>query len=193
LNTNRFSPFNIADYSQIPYFTKKQTQELFDKFACDNGITIDAAVIDDIMMISNRWVFNEIALFQTGLEFVFDRHSGMVCVCGRAILENLLSLLDTRNLSFIGWQRFAAFDLACRVEGYMMFRSIIRSLQRDRCKDAVYLLCSRFSGFLSNITVSGQNEAELADFLTAEVLLKPYMEQSIYRMASPLINNLVQS
>ena len=168
LTTIRFSPFNNADYFQIPYFTKKQTQQLFDEFARDNRITIDASVIDDIINISNGYVFSNIApLSYHSPKIVFGRHPGMVCVCGRAISEKLLSLLDTRNLSMKSWQRFAAFDLNPKIEEYMTFRSIIKSLRRNQCKDAVYLLRSRFSGFIGDVTIPDQAEAELADFLTA--------------------------
>jgi hypothetical protein len=50
------SPFNVADHVRNPYFGIDETRKLFLEFAQDNLITIDDAVIEDILVKSNGCV-----------------------------------------------------------------------------------------------------------------------------------------
>jgi hypothetical protein len=53
-----YSPFNVANYVQVPYFSREQTAQLFNEFAKDWKITIDPSVVQDVWMNSNGCVFN---------------------------------------------------------------------------------------------------------------------------------------
>ncbi|RUS12685.1 hypothetical protein BC938DRAFT_478566, partial [Jimgerdemannia flammicorona] len=66
----RLSPFNIAESLTNPYFSAQQTHHLFDEFAQQEEITIDHRIVDDIYSNTNG-------------------HPGLICLCGRAIAENL--------------------------------------------------------------------------------------------------------
>jgi hypothetical protein len=56
------SPFNVASYVQVPYFSQEQTAQLFDEFAKDWRVTIDPSVVRDIWMNSNGCAFNSITI-----------------------------------------------------------------------------------------------------------------------------------
>jgi len=43
-----FSPFNISDQINNQYFTLEETNVLFQAFACDHGIMIEDAVVEDV-------------------------------------------------------------------------------------------------------------------------------------------------
>jgi len=122
-------------------------------------------------------------------------HPGMVCLCGRAISDNLRIMLnhETRNLSYKSWQDFSITHLYDKAHASITFQSMITSLLMEGATDAVNLLRSRFVGFLGEVSIGDPAEQPLADFLTTEgVLLRPDIYTPCYQMASALIDELVR-
>jgi len=120
----------------------------------------------------------------------------MVCLCGRTVFKNLLSLLDSdlANVSYRNWQQFPANELYYEISAYNTFGSMLISLARPQAAAAVTLLRSRFLGFLDEVELKGDVEQDLADFLTSKgALLKPDPVQHYYRMASPLLDGLIRN
>jgi hypothetical protein len=77
----RYAPFNVANYVQVPYFTKEQTLQLSNEFADDWGINIDTSVVHDIWMNSNGCVLNFIvtaSFLGLTVSFQASRHGGLV-------------------------------------------------------------------------------------------------------------------
>ncbi|GES85879.1 P-loop containing nucleoside triphosphate hydrolase protein [Rhizophagus clarus] len=92
-NSNLTSPFNIKDSIHNPNFTLDQVQALYTEFGKDNIITIEMGVIQDIHTRTNG-------------------HAGLVCLCGRAIENHLISLLDNNRIISIDlWERFSVNEL----------------------------------------------------------------------------------
>src|SRR4051794_27361167 len=100
----------------------------------------------------------------------------MICLCGRAIAENLREKVDhkTNNLAFETWLNFSTGQLEDRIYAYRTFRKMVDSLLSEKATSAVDLLRSDFVGFLGDIFITDEEAKKQADFLTAEgVLLKP--------------------
>src|ERR1700722_4288384 len=119
----------------------------------------------------------------------------MVCLCGRAISDNITQLLDhnSRTLSYDSWERFPVEELYKEIYAYNTFLFMLSALRRPEANLAVKLLRSRFAGFLDDVTLHTDEDEELADFLTAEgVLLKPDARTARYRMVSPLVDVLIR-
>ena len=120
----------------------------------------------------------------------------MVCLCGRTIFKNLLSLCDSgsANVSYRSWQQFPANELNEEISAYNTFGSMLISLAQPQAAAAVALLRSRFVGFLDEVELNDDVERDLADFLTSEgVLLKPNSVRSCYCMASPLLDAFIRN
>jgi hypothetical protein len=118
----------------------------------------------------------------------------MVCLCGRIVSSNLVSLLDDggRTILFSKWQGHPIEELYDEISACNTFRRMIVSLRRDEALPAVKLYRYRFAGFFEDIKVTEDDE-ELADFLTSEgVLSRPIAHERKYRVASPLIDALIQ-
>jgi hypothetical protein len=118
----------------------------------------------------------------------------MVCLCGRIVSNNLISLLDDegRTVLFSKWQQHPVEELYDEISAYNTFRRMIVSLRRDEALAAVKLYRYRFAGFFEDVKITEDDE-ELADFLTSEgVLSRPIAHERKYRVASPLIDALIQ-
>lgn len=128
------------------------------------------------------------------LNFVHS-HPAMVCLCGRTIFKNLLSLIDdSAHLSYRIWQQFPADELYNEISAYNTFGSMLSSLSRPQAKASITLLRSRFAGFLDVVDLKDDAEQALGNFLTSEgVLLKPDPAQPHYYMASPLVDGLIRN
>src|SRR4051794_40265986 len=117
----------------------------------------------------------------------------MICLCGRAVAENLRKEVDpkTNNLTYEKWLDFSTDQLEQRIYAYPTFRSMVDLLLSKEATDAVDLLRSDFVGFLGNVIVEDMEEKKQADFLTAQgVLLKPETDAATYHMASPFVDSL---
>ena len=55
-STSGFSPFNVTDIVQCPFFTLNETRKLFFEFAKDLGLSIDDAIVEDVWAKSNGLV-----------------------------------------------------------------------------------------------------------------------------------------
>ena len=120
----------------------------------------------------------------------------MVCLCGRTVLKNQPSLLDSNlvNISYRNWQQFPANGLYNEISAYSTFRSMLISLARPQAAAAVTLLRSSFVGFLDGVELDDDVERDLADLLTSEgALLKPDSVRPYYCMASPLLDGLIRN
>ena len=118
----------------------------------------------------------------------------MVCLCGKILSNNFVSLLDngSTTISFSKWQRYPIEDLFNEISAYNTFRRMIETLRHDTARAAVKLYQYRFAGFLEAVKVTEDDE-DLADFLTSEgVLSRPVLHELKYRVASPLIDALVR-
>jgi hypothetical protein len=120
-------------------------------------------------------------------------HPGMICLCGRAISENLPHMLSfpMRVLSYKSWCTFSARHLHDGAYGYVTFRTMIASLLRENATPAVNLLRSRFVGFLDTVLLQGAEQEQLADFLTAEGVLLQSAPHD-YRVASAFVDGLIR-
>jgi ABC-type uncharacterized transport system ATPase subunit len=58
----------------------------------------------------------------------------MVCLCGRIVSNNLISLLDDegRTVLFSKWQQHPVEELYDEISAYNTFRRMIVSLRRDK-------------------------------------------------------------
>jgi len=52
-STGGVSPFNVADIVQCPFFTIDETKKLFLDFVKDLGLSIDDAIVEDVLAKSN--------------------------------------------------------------------------------------------------------------------------------------------
>lgn len=116
----------------------------------------------------------------------------MICLCGRAIAENLFQITETNNLTYKDWLNFSTHKLEERIYAYPTFRNMVSSLRSEEATNAVDLLRSNFLGFLGNVSIADDEKQNQADFLTAGgVLLKPEADVAVYHIASPFIDLLI--
>ncbi|KAI9328404.1 hypothetical protein BDR26DRAFT_874030 [Obelidium mucronatum] len=176
LNTQaqKTSPFNTSECVANPYFTEEQTKSLYDEYAVSEGITLDDRIVKDIHWKSAG-------------------HPGMVCLCGKAIAENLRCKVDisTRTLSYEAWQTFCSSNLNYCIGEYSTFRRMVASLTTPKARNSVDLLRSWLIGYLEDVWIA-DGDVALADFLTAEGVLLSCNAENTYRMASPLIDSYIR-
>ncbi|KAF9161413.1 hypothetical protein BGX21_011008 [Mortierella sp. AD011] len=175
LATSRHAPpFNVDITVENPYFTQEQTQRLFNEYAADEEITIDDGIVRDIFWKSNG-------------------HPGMICLCGKAIHDNLRSKVNesTKNLDYRAWQDFSIDYLDGKILSHHTFRRVVDSLSSNSATDSVNLLRTHFVGYLGDVSISDLEHQRLADFLTAEGVLIKHDDKN-YCMASALIDSFVK-
>ncbi|KAF9354295.1 hypothetical protein BGX34_011106 [Mortierella sp. NVP85] len=150
----RVSPFNVDFSIRNPYFTFKDTQTIFGKYAQDEGIEIDERIVQEIFHNSNG-------------------HPGMVCLCGKAIHIELRPGIDgsqNNRLDYRTWTEFSTSKLQEHIGSYKTFRRMVDALMTDSAVEAVDLLRRDFLGRLGPRLVSDEDRKE-ADFLAAEGVL----------------------
>ena len=117
----------------------------------------------------------------------------MICLCGRAIHENLLHHAKiSNNLDFSAWEKFSTTKLKDHILSYSTFKRMVDSLLADTdiATTSVRLLQEVFAGRLDAVQI-GDAVKTSADFLTAEgVLLR--IDEGKYSMASPLIDTFIR-
>ncbi|PKC02781.1 hypothetical protein RhiirA5_424742 [Rhizophagus irregularis] len=122
-------------------------------------------------------------------------HAGLVCLCGRAIQNNLEKKLDeSRRLDFTLWSNFLATsrvtDIMIR---YITFNKMVSDLSKPKAKEALDLLRSVFLGFFDFVQIEATEERRLADFLTTMgVLVRDNENKFSYKMSSMLIDRLIR-
>jgi hypothetical protein len=105
----RHSPFNVANYVQVPYFTKAQTLQLFNKFGgidIDSPswrVNIDTSVVHDIWMNSNGCVLSFIAT-ASFLRLIVS-FSGIQAWWAYAGAQ--IWLFEGGNVSYQAWQDYS--------------------------------------------------------------------------------------
>ncbi|CAB4489031.1 unnamed protein product [Rhizophagus irregularis] len=128
---------------------------------------------------------------------LFDRHAGLICLCGRSIQNNLVEEIVDDKLSFSSWLKFALKLLQKKIFGYSTFNKIIDMLKDKNAKPAIDLLQSRFSGVLDFVTIYNDIEDQLAQFLVAErVLIRDEMTNAFdksYKVADDLYVNGIKN
>ncbi|GBB94255.1 hypothetical protein RclHR1_02320010 [Rhizophagus clarus] len=171
-NSNLTSPFNIKDSIHNPNFTLDQVQALYTEFGKDNIITIEMGVIQDIHTRTNG-------------------HAGLVCLCGRAIENHLISLLDNNRIISIDlWERFSVNELIEEVIEYQTFRSLVQSLQSSKAKTALKFFREYFlpdADYEEKIVI----DITSAEFLTAEGVLVPGRRAGSFKLSSSLVRWLI--
>ncbi|PKC73339.1 hypothetical protein RhiirA1_522996 [Rhizophagus irregularis] len=148
-------PFNVIKPFRNPNFTLAQVESLYKEYEDDNKLTIVPEVIKDIYEQTNG-------------------HAGLVCLCGRAIQNNLEKKLDeSRRLDFN--------------------TLMVGDLSKPKAKEALDLLRSVFLGFFDFVQIEATEERRLADFLTTMgVLVRDNENKFSYKMSSMLIDRLIR-
>src|ERR1700748_526177 len=125
----------------------------------------------------------------------FNRHAGLVNVCGKAIDTDLLPLEDG-NLHLDCWQHFSITLLRRKTMAYGTFQKMVDSLTEDSPKhrEAINFLRSFFLGnFDDYVPVSG-NDKHLAEYLAAQGVLQPDQTEDAtsFKVSSPLIDSIIR-
>ena len=134
----------------------------------------------------------------TYLQFLFNRHAGLVCLCGRAINDELCSQIlgrESRTLSIEEWQTFAVTYVHERVAAYATFNRLVKTLINTKHRDALQFLRQYIIGIFNDyVSISNLNDQKLAAFLTAEGALQanPLNQQTEFKMSSPLVDSLIR-
>ncbi|RIA80060.1 hypothetical protein C1645_839371 [Glomus cerebriforme] len=171
------SPFNVNEPFQNPNFTFNQVQFLYKEFEDDFEFTIDLEIIKDIY----KWT---------------SGHAGLVCLCGRFILDRLIEEVDKDNkLSFVIWSKFVFRSLENIILDYPTFRRMINTLNtKIVAKPAVNLLRSVFLGFFDFVNINNAEELKLAEFLVAEgVLIRDERTKNNFKMSSVFVDGLIRN
>src|SRR6185369_14634399 len=125
---------------------------------------------------------------------LFDRHAGLVCLCGKAIYVDLIRKLDEkRRLDFLTWLNFTTSSLQKSVLDYATFRKMVHMLTKDKARKAMQLIRSTFIGFFDLVQIVDNEERNLAEFLTAEgVLIRDEESKDKFKMSSVLVDELIR-
>jgi hypothetical protein len=99
------------------------------------------------------------------LKFVFllfDRHAGLVCLCGKAISSLEKELDERRCLDFVLWSNFvASLQPTVRMITYNTFKKMVDNLiTLDIAKGALDLLRSVFLEFFNFIQIHDLEEED---------------------------------
>ncbi|CAG8535841.1 1336_t:CDS:2 [Rhizophagus irregularis] len=122
------------------------------------------------------------------LDKVRTLHAGLVCLCGRAIEDNLISKIKgDRILSHGVWVRFKLISLMDEIAQYQTFKRIINSLLDSSAMTAVRFFRDYF--LLEDVEHEVKIvDTDSADFLAAEGVLIPVTERAerAFRLSSPM-------
>lgn len=137
-NSQKTSPFNIKVLVRNPNFTLGQVRALFKDFGEDNKMDFEQQIIEDIFIQTNGYVKmsrpNINYLLSTNKSY-YNRHAAFVCLCGRAIEDNLIRILDNeRILSYEIWERYKVRSLMDTIVMYPTFRNMVQSLRGSKAK-----------------------------------------------------------
>ncbi|CAI2195461.1 5561_t:CDS:2, partial [Funneliformis geosporum] len=171
-STSPLSPFNIKEAIQNRYFILEQVESLFNQFAEDLKISIDKEIIEDIYTLTNG-------------------HAGLVCLCGRAIENNLIKSIEESNLKYNIWKRFSVTSLVWEAIAYSTFQKMVNTLLKKNSKRAVDFFRFYFMTDINPRYIYVVENVKLAEFLAAEGVLLPCDEHNKFRIASPLIRWMI--
>ncbi|PKC72328.1 hypothetical protein RhiirA1_438307 [Rhizophagus irregularis] len=124
-STQPTSPFNIRDSVRNPNFDLEQVRVLFREFEEENKMKFESGIIEDIFEQTNG-------------------HAGLVCICGRAIEDNLLRELNEQILNYKTWERYKVSFLMNAIVDYVTFRNLVRTLLNPEAKNAVNFFRNHF-------------------------------------------------
>ncbi|POG59774.1 hypothetical protein GLOIN_2v1818019 [Rhizophagus irregularis DAOM 181602=DAOM 197198] len=168
------SPFNVKDLVRNPNFSLDKVRTLFAEYEDENKMKIEDEIIEDIYTQTNG-------------------HAGLVCLCGRAIEDNLISKIKgDRILSHGVWVRFKLISLMDEIAQYQTFKRIINSLLDSSAMTAVRFFRDYF--LLEDVEHEVKIvDTDSADFLAAEGVLIPVTERAerAFRLSSPMVRNIV--
>ncbi|PKC68839.1 hypothetical protein RhiirA1_440353 [Rhizophagus irregularis] len=168
------SPFNVKDLVRNPNFSLDKVRTLFAGYEEENKMKIEDEVIEDIYTQTNG-------------------HAGLVCLCGRAIEDNLISKIKgDRILSHGVWVRFKLISLMDEIAQYQTFKRMINSLLDSSAMTAVRFFRDYF--LLEDVEHEVKIvDTDSADFLAAEGVLIPVTERAerAFRLSSPMVRNIV--
>ncbi|PKY41195.1 hypothetical protein RhiirA4_441148 [Rhizophagus irregularis] len=168
------SPFNVKDLVRNPNFSLDKVRTLFAGYEEENKMKIEDEVIEDIYTQTNG-------------------HAGLVCLCGRAIEDNLISKIKgDRILNHGVWVRFKLISLMDEIAQYQTFKRMINSLLDDSAMTAVRFFRDYF--LLEDVEYEVKIvDTDSANFLAAEGVLIPVTERAerVFRLSSPMVRNIV--
>ncbi|RUO95572.1 hypothetical protein BC936DRAFT_143721, partial [Jimgerdemannia flammicorona] len=139
------SPFNTTENLGGNNFRKSQVEDLFGQFCSARRIDLDPRIIEDIYSRTNGCV----------------KHAGLVCLCGRAIDEDLKGYSGA-SISFESWQSFAVTKLQEKVMNHRTFERLVKNLESKEMEEAVTLLQMRFLANPEPVSVTLRREIQLS-------------------------------
>ncbi|CAB5373336.1 unnamed protein product [Rhizophagus irregularis] len=165
---------SCENISGVYDFQKYFVRTLFAGYEEENKMKIEDEVIEDIYTQTNG-------------------HAGLVCLCGRAIEDNLISKIKgDRILSHGVWVRFKLISLMDEIAQYQTFKRMINSLLDSSAMTAVRFFRDYF--LLEDVEHEVKIvDTDSADFLAAEGVLIPVTERAerAFRLSSPMVRNIV--
>ncbi|PKK72017.1 hypothetical protein RhiirC2_777679 [Rhizophagus irregularis] len=170
-STQPTSPFNIRDSVRNPNFDLEQVRVLFREFEEENKMKFESGIIEDIFEQTNG-------------------HAGLVCICGRAIEDNLLRELNEQILNYKTWERYKVSFLMNAIVDYVTFRNLVRTLLNPEAKNAVNFFRNHFLvdfGHEINVTT----DINSAEYLAYEGVLVPGEYAGFFKLSSPLVRWLI--
>ncbi|RGB41798.1 hypothetical protein C1646_684852 [Rhizophagus diaphanus] len=173
-STQPISPFNIRDSVRNPNFDLEQVRVLFREFEEENKMKFESGIIEDIFEQTNG-------------------HAGLVCICGRAIEDNLLRELNEQILIYKTWECYKVSFLMNVIVDYLTFRNLVRTLLKPEAKNAVNFFRNHFLidfGHEMNITTD-IDSINSAEYLAYEGVLVPGEHAGFFKLSSPLVRWLI--
>ncbi|CAB4436612.1 unnamed protein product [Rhizophagus irregularis] len=165
---------SCENISGVYDFQKYFVRTLFAGYEEENKMKIEDEVIEDIYTQTNG-------------------HAGLVCLCGRAIEDNLISKIKgDRILNHGVWVRFKLISLMDEIAQYQTFKRMINSLLDDSAMTAVRFFRDYF--LLEDVEYEVKIvDTDSANFLAAEGVLIPVTERAerVFRLSSPMVRNIV--
>jgi hypothetical protein len=174
LSSRSSSPFNVRHAVQSPYWTHEEVTCLFREFEDECGLKLDARIIDDVFT-------------RTG------GHSGLVCLCGKAMDEVLLK--DKAEITYETWIRYATFSLAGDMDRWPTMMKLSDTLseenaEMEQCVDFLFRTFLKVDGNLEISRLYDVKERRFCQFLTSEGALR-HNGGDYFSVPSPLIKSLL--
>ncbi|RUO95606.1 hypothetical protein BC936DRAFT_143632, partial [Jimgerdemannia flammicorona] len=164
------SPFNTTENFGGKNFSQLQMETLFKEFCDARKVALDPRIIDDIYSRTSG-------------------HAGLVCLCGRAIDEDLIGYSDA-SIGIESWQSFAVTQLQDSVMSHRTFKRLINNLNSKEMKDCVGFLRRVFLANPDPIRITDNDEIRLSELLAKEGVLM-VTNRNTFIMASPLLRSLI--
>ncbi|KAK0463691.1 uncharacterized protein EV420DRAFT_1103486 [Desarmillaria tabescens] len=167
---------NDLNSTRIPYFSRSQVEDLFDKFQNDDHFVLDPNVVGDIWLRSGG-------------------HPATVCLCGQFIRDRLPVLLDdqTRHVSFTAWKRCTVEELYQWIGLNPAYKRMLQAFPSENPDSegsrSILFLSYRFFGSLDPVRIL-PDELYFSESLMAKGVLTG--TQPNYRIASAFVDSFVR-